>query len=975
VRYQHRHVLFAMTASGTARRYKAFISYSHAADGQLAPALQRGLQQFARPWYKPVAFRIFRDQTGFGLTEDLWRDIVEALTDSEYLIVMASPAAAGSPWVAREMEQWLDVLARPARSVLIVLSEGPTPIWNQASSSFGDASAGALPARLITAFGAEPKYVDFRWARDPQTDLSLANNHFREDIADLLVPLLNRRKEAIIGEEVRQRRITRGLVTTVVVALAALSAALGMFWLTARSRLVVATARGLAAQSEHLASRLDGLPKSVQLALASMAYDPSPEAEVTLRRGLEMLPRPGPSLAEPSGGIGAVAFSLDGSRVAAFGPGGGPSSVGGQVVQGPVDVGAVNVSDAATGAPITTFALATGASTASAVFDAESRRIVVFGNDHIGRVLEAATGRELARVPASLHAGDAFALSAGGEYWAVVRRNGNARLWSVRDQRIIARTQLSCARGANAPTAFAVSRSGGYVVVFPSLMEGGRVHACIWDVAGGNERPLETTDFVRRAVFTSGDAHLVLTDSRRIRVLAVTTGSEIVARDTQEAILLLAVDDDGRFAATAAGFNSPVVRIWNLGTGEEVARIVHDGDVFAVAFAPDGRHIATAGFASDEGSSGSARVWDLAAAGAYVRARMSHRDSADTVTFTGEGCGLIAGDGPSIRRWSCDTGTESQPSLSLGGGSSETTALAVLANPPRIAAIDLNGTLQVWPLDAPNAPVRVGDRGTQGHPAAFTLDVHYAAAVWSNGGDRVVRLFDVERATELPPIPVAAEEDDANALAIDGGGGHVALALPGPSDSEKSVVQVRGVADGTTVSFEPGKSVFALAFRPGHDEVVMSGEGEAIVWNWRLRRERLRMPNASLIEAVTVTPDGKYVATLGRDGVVVVRVLDDGSLAATIVAAPNPADWKWGWAHLTFDPRGEYLAATIGKGAPWVWRWRVPDVTAEACRRITTNLSDNDWRTYVGWGSRLVTCPGLDQRAGASPQPTPSTPR
>lgn len=32
--------------------YEAFISYSHAADGQLAPAIQRALHRLARPWYK-----------------------------------------------------------------------------------------------------------------------------------------------------------------------------------------------------------------------------------------------------------------------------------------------------------------------------------------------------------------------------------------------------------------------------------------------------------------------------------------------------------------------------------------------------------------------------------------------------------------------------------------------------------------------------------------------------------------------------------------------------------------------------------------------------------------------------------------------------------------------------------------------------------------------------------------------------------
>src|SRR5205807_10037379 len=39
--------------------YAAFISYSHAADGRLAPAVERGLERLARPWYRRRALRIF----------------------------------------------------------------------------------------------------------------------------------------------------------------------------------------------------------------------------------------------------------------------------------------------------------------------------------------------------------------------------------------------------------------------------------------------------------------------------------------------------------------------------------------------------------------------------------------------------------------------------------------------------------------------------------------------------------------------------------------------------------------------------------------------------------------------------------------------------------------------------------------------------------------------------------------------------
>ena len=52
--------------------YDALLSYSHAADGQLAPALRNGLLRFATPWApfrwtNPVrSLRIFQDTAPFG---------------------------------------------------------------------------------------------------------------------------------------------------------------------------------------------------------------------------------------------------------------------------------------------------------------------------------------------------------------------------------------------------------------------------------------------------------------------------------------------------------------------------------------------------------------------------------------------------------------------------------------------------------------------------------------------------------------------------------------------------------------------------------------------------------------------------------------------------------------------------------------------------------------------------------------------
>jgi hypothetical protein len=63
--------------------YDAFISYGHAVDGKLAPALQHALHIFLKPWYSRVAVRlgaipalkVFRDQSSLSANPALWPSI------------------------------------------------------------------------------------------------------------------------------------------------------------------------------------------------------------------------------------------------------------------------------------------------------------------------------------------------------------------------------------------------------------------------------------------------------------------------------------------------------------------------------------------------------------------------------------------------------------------------------------------------------------------------------------------------------------------------------------------------------------------------------------------------------------------------------------------------------------------------------------------------------------------------------------
>jgi TIR domain len=198
--------------------YKGFISYSHAADGRLAPAVQHALHRIAKPWYRMRTMRLFRDQTNLAASPALWHSIEAALRDSEFFLFMASPRAAQSPWVQKEVQWWLT--NRASKTFLILLTDGDLA-WNEAKEDFDWAKTTALPRHLAKAFAEEPLYTDLRWARTID-QLSVRHSQFRAAILEMAATLLDRHKDELDGDDVRQHRKTRRLAWSGVAVLAVL---------------------------------------------------------------------------------------------------------------------------------------------------------------------------------------------------------------------------------------------------------------------------------------------------------------------------------------------------------------------------------------------------------------------------------------------------------------------------------------------------------------------------------------------------------------------------------------------------------------------------------------------------------------------------------------------------------------------------------------------------------------------------------
>jgi hypothetical protein len=108
--------------------YRAFISYCHQ-DRKAAAKLQAAIEKFRPPPQAVASGRvpahlrpIFRDREVLGSGHDLSSVICEALENSQALVVVCSPCAAASRWVAAEIRHFIDL--RGAENVFCFVIDG-----------------------------------------------------------------------------------------------------------------------------------------------------------------------------------------------------------------------------------------------------------------------------------------------------------------------------------------------------------------------------------------------------------------------------------------------------------------------------------------------------------------------------------------------------------------------------------------------------------------------------------------------------------------------------------------------------------------------------------------------------------------------------------------------------------------------------------------------------------------------------------
>lgn len=252
-------------------RYKAFISYKHVKSSRFAENLELAIKAYAKPIYRPP-MAVFRDEKYLRPGVELPVLIRNALDESEYLIYLASPEAAGSDWVKDELGRWCESEER-RRRLVIVLTDGNIGV-DAETKRLDWERTDALPATLAGALRLVPYYVDLSWARSAEQQ-TLLNPDYKKAINAIVAALRHVDPIDLSGQEIIQHRKNIRIRNAFIGAIGALALLLGAAaWFAwdqmhkADRRAREATSRRLAAEADRLAEgRMD-----TALLLMAQAY-------------------------------------------------------------------------------------------------------------------------------------------------------------------------------------------------------------------------------------------------------------------------------------------------------------------------------------------------------------------------------------------------------------------------------------------------------------------------------------------------------------------------------------------------------------------------------------------------------------------------------------------------------------------------------------------------------------------------------
>jgi len=138
------------------------------------------------------------------------------------------------------------------------------------------------------------------------------------------------------------------------------------------------------------------------------------------------------------------------------------------------------------------------------------------------------------------------------------------------------------------------------------------------------------------------------------------------------------------------------------------------------------------------------------------------------------------------------------------------------------------------------------------------------------------------------------------------------------------------------------EDVFAVAFSPDGEWLATGSlEGAVRVWGAATGEEIMWGTHDGKVNDVVFSPDGEWVASAGDDRTARVWDVETGEEIARMTQG-GPV------ASVAFSPDGQRLATGSWDGTARVWKIESENLVADACTRLSRNLTWDEWMSYIG---------------------------